>query len=146
MQQAQIYDCLKKIADCSETVQPALGVLTADGRDAWAKNYQLLNEDPTNQANVEEIRKSLFLVCLDGDFACDEGDNRQTVAGKQLIHGGGSKGWAGNRWYDKTVQVSTSTCDWVWKNRCFVSSLWSAKMESSAWHTNILLLKANQLL
>lgn len=109
MQQAQIYECLKKIVGCSETGAPAIGVLTADGRDAWAKNYQLLTADSKNQASVEEIRKSLFFVCLDGDFPYEKGDNRQTIAGKQLIHGGGSKGWAGNRWYDKTVQVSTST-------------------------------------
>lgn len=62
--------------------------------------------DPKNKASVEEIQKSLFLVCLDGPMPFAENENRQTVASKQFIHGGGSCGNAGNRWYDKTVQVS----------------------------------------
>lgn len=35
-----------------------------------------------------------------------ENENRQTLAAKQFIHGGGSVGNVANRWYDKTVQVS----------------------------------------
>lgn len=39
----------------------------------------------------------------------DKDINRQTTAGKQCIHGGGSTKNAGNRWYDKTVQVDIIT-------------------------------------
>lgn len=34
-----------------------------------------------------------------------ESETRSTTASKQCIHGGGSLGNAGNRWYDKTIQV-----------------------------------------
>lgn len=58
-----------------------------------------------NSKALSEIEKSLFVVCLDNEMPADNDVNRQTTAGKQCIHGGGSSINAGNRWYDKTIQV-----------------------------------------
>lgn len=60
--------------------------------------------DKLNQRTIEEIQKSLFLLCLDNE--CDMSDvDPRTRAALQLIHGGGSRCNGGNRWFDKTVQV-----------------------------------------
>lgn len=60
-----------------------------------------------NRKSAEEIQRCLFMVCLDKQMPKSlQGDSRRTIGGKQFIHGGGSAGNAGNRWYDKTVQVS----------------------------------------
>ena len=48
------------------------------------------------------------MVCLDKEMPELGAPNRQTVAALQMIHGGGSFGNAGNRWYDKTIQVSSA--------------------------------------
>lgn len=61
--------------------------------------------DEKNKLSLNEIQSSLFVVCLDRTMPKSGNDNRQTTAGKQFIHGGGSSGNAANRWYDKTVQV-----------------------------------------
>lgn len=67
---------------------------------------ELYFKDPSNKKSAEEIQKSLFLVALDGPMPIYDEENRQTTASRQLIHAGGSAGNAGNRWYDKTIQVT----------------------------------------
>lgn len=54
---------------------------------------------------MSEIQKSLFLVALDNPMP-ELNDSRMSMASKQFIHGGGSRGNSANRWFDKTVQVS----------------------------------------
>lgn len=46
----------------------------------------------------------MFLVALDNPMPEHNG-SRRSMASKQFIHGGGSRGNSANRWFDKTVQV-----------------------------------------
>ncbi|KAI4464457.1 carnitine o-acyltransferase [Holotrichia oblita] len=101
----QLFNQLQTILEQSVTPAAPIGILTTDHRDNWGKAYQLLIKDPSNKKSVEEIQKSLFLVSLDGPMPIYDEENRQTTASRQLIHAGGSAGNAGNRWYDKTIQV-----------------------------------------
>ncbi|XP_071441839.1 carnitine O-acetyltransferase-like [Hetaerina americana] len=87
-------------------VDPGLpiGVLTAENRDTWGKVYKELLEDKENKESLDEIKNSLFLLCLDGPNPDLGNLNFQTKAALQMVHGNGSQGNAGNRWFDKTVQ------------------------------------------
>lgn len=98
-----IYE-LKKVLKMGATPAEAVGILSSDDRDTWAKTYKLLRTDPVNSHIVDSIEKSLFLVCLDNPMPTNDALNRVTLAGAQTIHGGGSKANGGNRWFDKTVQ------------------------------------------
>lgn len=60
--------------------------------------------DKLNKASIEEIQRSIFLVALDGPIVNPTG-NEMTDAALLCVHGNGSQGYAGNRWYDKTIQV-----------------------------------------
>lgn len=58
-----------------------------------------------NKQSVETIQQSIFLLCLDKAIPEQGVLNRKTHVALQTIHGGGAKQNAGNRWYDKTIQV-----------------------------------------
>ena len=59
--------------------------------------------DKGNKISVEEIQRSIFVLCLDEPVE-GSGDRMSNIAG-QMNHGGGSKFNSGNRWADKTLQV-----------------------------------------
>ncbi|CAG9854536.1 unnamed protein product [Phyllotreta striolata] len=99
----ELINQLTVIAEDSVDSSSPIGVLTADNRDNWSRAYEELIKDPTNEASVREIQNSLFLVALDKPMPV-ENDSRRSMASKQFIHGGGSKGNSANRWFDKTVQ------------------------------------------
>ncbi|KAK5646969.1 hypothetical protein RI129_005433 [Pyrocoelia pectoralis] len=77
-----------------------IGILTTEQRDTWTSVYEELIKD--NHKEVKDIESCLFLVCLDCQMP--EVSNKMTKAGMQVLHGGGSKLNAGNRWFDKTLQ------------------------------------------
>jgi hypothetical protein len=60
--------------------------------------------DKVNKASLENIQKSIFVLCLDEHLPSDMSDER-SVAARLMLHGGGSKLNTGNRWFDKTIQV-----------------------------------------
>lgn len=60
--------------------------------------------DRVNKASIEEIQRCIFLVSLDGPIINPTG-NIMTDAALNCVHGNGPQGYAGNRWYDKTIQV-----------------------------------------
>lgn len=60
--------------------------------------------DKVNKASIEEIQRCIFLVSLDGPIVNPTG-NIMTDAALNCVHGNGPQGYAGNRWYDKTIQV-----------------------------------------
>lgn len=66
----------------------------------------LLLLDPMNAVCLDSIKKSLFLMCIDGPNPILSNVNKDTMAALQTVHGCGSRYNAGNRWYDKTIQVS----------------------------------------
>ncbi|CAH0726668.1 unnamed protein product, partial [Brenthis ino] len=102
----QIAQALKKIVDMSSSpTEEAIGVLTSEHRDNWAKAYQLLIKDSVNKASLSDVERSVGVLCLDGAAGL-RGDDaaRRTLAAAQTIHGGGSASNGANRWFDKTIQ------------------------------------------
>ena len=65
----------------------------------------LLILDELNSKSIEAIQTSLFLLCLDGPASHLSARNPATVDAIKVVHGGGSKGSSGNRWFDKTIEV-----------------------------------------
>jgi len=70
----------------------------------FSKNF-LLILDELNRKSVEAIETSLFLLCLDGPASHLNARNAATLDAIKLVHGGGSKGSSGNRWFDKAIEV-----------------------------------------
>ncbi|KAJ8921098.1 hypothetical protein NQ315_015896 [Exocentrus adspersus] len=99
----QLISHLELILLEADEVGPAVGVLSSENRDNWYKAYSELIKDPANRKSVEEIEKALFVVALDNPMP-ELNDSRMSMASKQFIHGGGSRGNSANRWFDKTVQ------------------------------------------
>ncbi|XP_052756862.1 carnitine O-acetyltransferase-like isoform X2 [Galleria mellonella] len=104
----QIVQQLKQVIELSKTpTDNAIGVLTSENRDAWAKAYQLLTKDQVNRESLADIEKSIVVLCLDsavGLWDNKDKNARQNIAAAQTIHGGGSRSNGSNRWFDKTVQ------------------------------------------
>ncbi|CAO3566801.1 unnamed protein product [Mortierella alpina] len=77
--------------------QAAVGVLTSENRDTWAKARQtLLGMSPLNHASLASIDNSLFMICLD-DYSSDRDID---VSHHNIFHAGN----AHNRWFDKSMQ------------------------------------------
>lgn len=90
-------------------------------RESWHESNESLARDEQNRRNLDLIKKSLLLICLDEplpvSFNCrlQRGAKGLTAGGRdetnlalQMIHGGGSTYNSGNRWFDKTVQIIVS--------------------------------------
>lgn len=62
-----------------------------------------------NKESVRAIQKSIFTICLDAPIPrVSDGQYWSRVAA-QMLHGGGARWNSGNRWFDKTLQVSEKT-------------------------------------
>ncbi|XP_072377173.1 carnitine O-acetyltransferase [Diabrotica undecimpunctata] len=101
--ESELIDQLNIIVENSKTTGPSVGILTSDNRDDWSTAYEELLKDPVNEESVDQIQRSLFLVALDNPMP-EHNDSRRSMAGKQFIHGGGSRANSANRWFDKTLQ------------------------------------------
>ncbi|CAH4003170.1 unnamed protein product [Pieris brassicae] len=103
----QIVQGLKKIVDSSASpAKDAVGILTSENRDNWAKAYELLSKDESNRRSLADVERSIAVLCLDnasGVWKADE-SARRSLAGAHTIHGAGASANGGNRWFDKTVQ------------------------------------------
>ncbi|XP_015252206.1 PREDICTED: carnitine O-acetyltransferase-like isoform X2 [Cyprinodon variegatus] len=96
---------LEKICRASqETNSEPVGILTTQHRDVWGKAYVNLIKDKTNKDSVSAIQRSIFTLCLDGVTSEAAGELYRSSAAVQMLHGGGSRGYSGNRWFDKTLQ------------------------------------------
>lgn len=73
--------------------------------DIGIRCYDLHPTDKVNRASIEEIQRCIFLVSLDGPVVNPTG-NEMNDAALNCVHGNGPQAYAGNRWYDKTIQVS----------------------------------------
>jgi hypothetical protein len=105
--ESQILGSLRYILQESESTgakgEP-VGLLTSDNRDNWYKARRLLVEGGNEEA-LKEVETALFTVSLDDDM--DQGKDKSSLARAAAfaIHGGGPNWAAGNRWFDKTIQV-----------------------------------------
>ncbi|KAG8228401.1 hypothetical protein J437_LFUL003874, partial [Ladona fulva] len=95
---------LREVLEQSVHPGPPIGILTSENRGTWAKAYSKLSKDPQNRDSLKTIEKSLFLICIDGPNPDLGNVNFQTEAALTTVHGNGSQGNTGNRWFDKTVQ------------------------------------------
>lgn len=65
---------------------------------------------------MRAIQKSIFTVCLDAPMPRVSDEMYQSRVAAQMLHGGGARWNSGNRWFDKTLQVSVSKrADDVWQ-------------------------------
>ena len=62
--------------------------------------------DKTNKKSVWAIQRSIFALCLDGAMPQVSDETYRSSAAVQMLHGGGSQWNSGNRWFDKTLQVT----------------------------------------
>lgn len=62
--------------------------------------------DKTNKESVRTIEKSICTICLDAPMPRVSDDIYKSRVAAQMLHGGGSRWNSGNRWFDKTLQVS----------------------------------------
>lgn len=62
--------------------------------------------DKTNKESVRTIEKSICIICLDAPMPRVSDDIYKSRVAAQMLHGGGSRWNSGNRWFDKTLQVS----------------------------------------
>lgn len=99
----QIFNQLQKVVEMSKNPSTPVGILTSENRNTWAKAYNHLVKDKTNKASIQNIKRSIFVLCLDELLPADMSDER-SVAAKMMLHGGGSQLNTGNRWFDKTIQ------------------------------------------
>ena len=75
---------------------PAVGVLTAMDRDAWADAREsLATGSERNRASLAEVDSALFAVCLE-----DAAPGDDTSETRSMLHGNGR-----NRWFDKSFQL-----------------------------------------
>lgn len=103
--QEQLLYCVNEAGKVKKA--PKIGVLTSDNRDNWAKAYQELIKSPVNKNSLNDIQKSLFLMCIDRE--CPRIGDDTITAEHLFVTGAGSQINSGNRWYDKTVQFIVGT-------------------------------------
>ncbi|ROI83840.1 Choline O-acetyltransferase [Anabarilius grahami] len=85
----------------AEQKQPAVGLLTSDGRTDWAAARDQLLKDPVNRESVELMERCMCVVCLDDPTGLEPSDANRAVL---MLHGGGPDKNGANRWYDKPLQ------------------------------------------
>jgi len=64
------------------------------------------SSEKTNKESVRAIQKSIFTVCLDAPMPRVSDELYPSRVAAQMLHGGGARWNSGNRWFDKTLQVS----------------------------------------
>ncbi|KAH9280349.1 Choline O-acetyltransferase [Echinococcus granulosus] len=131
----EIYNQLRRVvreSSANKEKVPRIGALTALPRPRWAEVYKHLDQDPVNAQNLEDIEKSMFILCLDvspvpviesldeADLTEEDGEEYGSETNpksehrndvflvEQMLHGQGSKLNGANRWYDKTMQFIIS--------------------------------------
>ena len=97
MSTADLEEQFRKVIQLAgnESTTTPIGIFTSDNRDNWAVNRKaLIAADPANEASLNAIEASSFLVCLD-----DTTPHTLEERARSCWHGDGK-----NRWYDKPCQ------------------------------------------
>ncbi|KAH6932493.1 hypothetical protein HPB50_006401 [Hyalomma asiaticum] len=97
---------LLSLVNQSRSAAPPVGILITDDRDFWATACQRLPADETNAKTLEAVQRSILVMCL--DEATGETEPLEVRCTLHMLVGSGSAQCAGNRWYDKTVQIIVS--------------------------------------
>ncbi|RLV93216.1 Carnitine O-acetyltransferase mitochondrial [Spathaspora sp. JA1] len=99
LNKGEIYQYLQQIKNDSTAPGIGLGALTSLNRDEWLAAYNNLRKSPVNEASLETIFASAFVICLDSY-------NPITVEEKSrnCWHGDGQ-----NRFFDKPLQFFVGT-------------------------------------
>jgi len=100
---SHIKQLLEEVVNMSQDQAHPVGLLTSMDRGAWGYVYSQMVKDITNRSSFINLQRSIMVVCLDGDYAPNKNKSEVDVAAAASLHGLGSKGHAGNRWYDKTL-------------------------------------------
>ncbi|KAG2462832.1 CLAT acetyltransferase, partial [Polypterus senegalus] len=104
LNESDLFTQLEKIVKMAANEQerlPPIGLLTADGRNEWAKAREVIMKDSTNRDSLDMIERCICLVCLDEPTMLEPADTNRAL---QMLHGGGVDKNSGNRWYDKPMQ------------------------------------------
>ena len=103
---------------------PFVGLLTSLDRDVWAKNRALLEEDPTNSANLAAIDSALTVVNLD-DTPITSKDHESSM----LLHGENGK----NRWFDKheVTRLSNGKIALLFEHSYSDGMVWNRMLEEA---------------
>ncbi|KAK6203534.1 carnitine O-acetyltransferase mitochondrial precursor [Scheffersomyces amazonensis] len=98
LSKAQIYYFLQAVKNSNAPKGEGLGALTSLNRDEWLAAYENLRKSPINEASLETIFASSFVICLDNN-------NPITIEekSKNCWHGDGQ-----NRFFDKPLEFFIS--------------------------------------
>lgn len=67
--------------------------------------------DQTNRSAMEDIQRSICVLCVDGEGQPPAGsDHARSLGLAQMLHGGGSSWNSANRFFDKILQVRFFKC------------------------------------
>uniref|UniRef100_A0A671XAE6 Carnitine O-acetyltransferase b n=1 Tax=Sparus aurata TaxID=8175 RepID=A0A671XAE6_SPAAU len=116
MTESQIHSQLLRIRSQSwKTDKEPMGILTSEHRHTWGQAYNRLLKDKLNKESVRLIETGLFSLCLDSPVMRISDEKYASRKAAQILHGGGTFSNSGNRWFDKTLQVSgTSIYGLIW--------------------------------
>ncbi|XP_075543194.1 carnitine O-acetyltransferase-like isoform X3 [Dermacentor variabilis] len=101
-----LYPLLVSVVNESRSVAPPVGMLTTEDRDSWTAACQRLAADGTNARSLDAVQRSILVLCL--DEAAGEKEPWEVRCPLHMLVGGGNAQCAGNRWYDKIVQIIVS--------------------------------------
>ncbi|XP_077489971.1 carnitine O-acetyltransferase-like [Amblyomma americanum] len=98
-----LYPQLVAIMNQSRSVGPPIGILTSDDRDSWCAANQRLAAAGCNAQSLEAVQRSILVLCLDEPGG--ETEPWEVRSPLHMLVGGGNAQSAGNRWYDKIMQI-----------------------------------------
>ncbi|RWS25782.1 choline O-acyltransferase-like protein [Leptotrombidium deliense] len=101
-----------------ETSSPSIGLMTTENRKQWASMRNNLIKKITNKQSLHYLETCLYVLCLDDsvsvkaataknqrrDSAVEMAKMEAAFMCSQLLHGGGSDYYTGNRYFDKFLQ------------------------------------------
>ncbi|KAI4472564.1 hypothetical protein M0802_016698, partial [Mischocyttarus mexicanus] len=108
---------VKIIETKANPATPPVGILTTAKRPIWAKAREELMKNERNRHNIELLERCMCIVCIDDDVLPPTFNNPYTKNDRwigdrdlsnvlhHVLHGGGSRHLAANRWFDQTVQL-----------------------------------------
>ncbi|KAI3381841.1 hypothetical protein SNEBB_003582 [Seison nebaliae] len=83
----------------------SINILTTNSRREWGAQLLTIRRYVSdNEDNIKHIESAEFLLCLDDCQSCYKDLTEQSMA-HQIFHGGGSRQFTSNRYWDTTLQI-----------------------------------------